>query len=131
VGDHQAAVAADDDETIDPVTGESGEDGIGAVDMRSRRRTLYEDVEGIVAVRRPQDRSTLGENAGDVIGFERPGLIRQQPGEAIQEARHLEAMTIHGRLTQGRVHPGAIAARRHDTYVPQWSHDRPPPLPRA
>lgn len=88
--------------------------------MRSGHRTLHGDVKRIIAVGRAKDRPALSQNAGDVIASKGPCLIRKQPGEAIQEACHLEAMTIDGRLddgTQGRVHPWTIAARRHDAYV--------------
>jgi hypothetical protein len=132
--DRQAPVAADDDEGIDAPTRECPESGIRPVDMRSTRRTLHGDAKGIITVGRAKDRPTLSQNAGHVIASEGPYLICEEPGEAIQEARHLETVAIDGRLddgTEGRVHPWTIAARRHDTYVPQWSHDRSPSFPRA
>jgi len=124
-GDREASIAADHEQALDAVTRQCPQHGVRPVLVGSPVGSIDRYPEGIVAVGSAEDGSALRQDAGDVVEAERPGLVREQPGEAVEEAGDPDVVPVRRRLdhrSQRGVHARAIAARRHHPDVLRTSH---------
>jgi hypothetical protein len=108
-GDGQAAVAADHHQAVDPVSGGGGQHRVGPVLVGARAGPV--DRRGS---RRRGWGAAQGHDAGDLVEAERPRLVREEAGEAVEEAGDPHAVPMDRRPDDGPergVHAGTVAPR--------------------
>ncbi len=118
LGDPERAVAADGDDALDPELADPLDDLSGAIDAHALSLSVERWIfERIAAIRRPQERPALRQDAADGLGRQGNGVVRQQPLEPKLDPEHFHVVVARGRAhrcADHSVESGTVSAAREN-----------------